>query len=751
MLLSGIVLLSAAAGYAKTVSAKETGGGKNTVKAFDANTVFSEIPTPVEGLFNAASETSADEDTDENVGYESVFALNGRYYVLCSEIPNKKSLYSFDENGSDLQKISIPSKGDDTLSSLSISGDGKLFLLWNGDSEDGLSDDSSMKLTCVDKKGKEIWSSDIKGDDGLFAAGMVSAGDATVLLTGSDVRIFQNKDGKVKKVSLPVDDFSGNLCIGKDGSVLLVGGMDDAMMVWKLDTKNGTYKKQNITVRDFYSNMSAVSGAGDFDFFCTKDNGIYGISLGSSEPVLFLDFVASNLLIGSTGGFAVMSDKSVLMTSYDEDDGTALRLLKKVDPSSVTEKKVLTLGCIYPDIELRKAVVNFNKTSEKYRISILEYPVTEEEDGTLTTQLNTEIAAGNIPDLICISQELPAQSYASKGLFEDIGDRFAKDSELKKNEYLMNVLDAFKIDGKMYFTVPSFTVSGLMGKKSDFKDTKGVTIAQLDKLISDKGIGYDTAMGITTREDILSSMFSSMNQYVDWNAGTCSFDSDSFVKLLEFAARFPKNSGDDNLWEKADSWIREGKQIVKDTSLYDFNSYMSERYGYFGEEIVFMGYPGSGETSPAIQAGNPLVAMSSATSEKDACWEFMRGFYLDDYQMSIDYQFPVSKKALTAMSKKALEPKTYTYIDENGKEVSEVSHESIYLGGKEIVIPNTTQADIDRVLKILESVDTKAGVDQNIVKIITEETGAFFEGQKSAQETAQIIQNRVKVYIAETK
>ena len=395
--------------------------------------------------------------------------------------------------------------------------------------------------------------------------------------------------------------------------------------------------------------------------------------------------------------------------------------------------------------------MNFKKTNEKYRISILEYPVKEGTDGTWTSQLNTEIAAGNIPDLICISEELPLQSYASKGLFEDIGDRFAKDSELKKNEYLMNVLDAFKIDGKMYFTVPSFTVNGLMGKKSDFQDTKGVTVAQLDKLISKKGIGYDTAMGIATREDILSSMFSSMNQYVDWDAGTCSFDSDSFVKLLEFAARFPKNNSDDNLWEKAEGWVREGKQIVKETTLYDFSGYMMERYGYFGEETVFMGYPGSGETSPAIQTGNPSIAMSSATSEKDACWEFMREFYLDEYQNSIEYQFPVSKKALTAMSKKALEPETFSYTDENGKKVTEVSHESLFLGGKEIIIPNTTQADIDRVLKILESVDTKAGVDENIVKIITEETGAFFEGQKSAPETAQIIQNRVKVYIAETK
>jgi len=34
--------------------------------------------------------------------------------------------------------------------------------------------------------------------------------------------------------------------------------------------------------------------------------------------------------------------------------------------------------------------------------------------------------------------------------------------------------------------------------------------------------------------------------------------------------------------------------------------------------------------------------------------------------------------------------------------------------------------------------------------IISEETQAFFSGQKSAQETADIVQNRVNIYINET-
>jgi len=38
-----------------------------------------------------------------------------------------------------------------------------------------------------------------------------------------------------------------------------------------------------------------------------------------------------------------------------------------------------------------------------------------------------------------------------------------------------------------------------------------------------------------------------------------------------------------------------------------------------------------------------------------------------------------------------------------------------------------------------------------MMEIITEETSAYFEGQKTAEETADIIQNRIQVYVNENR
>lgn len=75
----------------------------------------------------------------------------------------------------------------------------------------------------------------------------------------------------------------------------------------------------------------------------------------------------------------------------------------------------------------------------------------------------------------------------------------------------------------------------------------------------------------------------------------------------------------------------------------------------------------------------------------------------------------------------------------------------MFLNGKQIRMPRPQQKDIDEVMRILENAHARMMIDENISRIINEETGAFYAGQKTAEETADIIQSRVSVYIRETK
>ena len=87
------------------------------------------------------------------------------------------------------------------------------------------------------------------------------------------------------------------------------------------------------------------------------------------------------------------------------------------------------------------------------------------------------------------------------------------------------------------------------------------------------------------------------------------------------------------------------------------------------------------------------------------------------------------------------------YEDENGNKVE--YDETYYIGGVEIVLEPLTQADCDRVVEFLKSADHVYNYDRNIISILEEECSAYFEGQKSVKEVADIIQSRIHIYVNE--
>ena len=743
---------------------------KGTMMAkIDTETIYKHAPSPLDDIVSAVETSSAQTDEEEDGGEDdelsdemgaerfnflSTKASGDKYYIMYTDLEAGSSMFlcAFDSEGKNGVRVKLPGSEDSGVNQFSVLPNGSILLLIN--KYDGEKEAFIWQLACCTIEGKEqaelkeVWKKEISSEEDFYPGGMVSLDKETYLQTDAGLRVYDNKDGKeLKKIELP-KDFNGNICKSAKGDIIIAGTDDSGIAAYTLDKEKDKFTATKYKAPDFFFTDSVASGSGEYDFYLTKTDGIFGFKLDGVGPVRVMDFLASDLELESTVGCSLLSNGTLVLLYYNMDYGTSAGLFKKTDGGGEDGKIALSLACSFADMSLSKAVVNFNKSSDKYRIVLLEYPY--DEDGKNT--LNMEIAAGNIPDMICVSGDMPVESYAAKGLFEDLGPLFEKDSEIAEKEYLSNVLDAFRIDGNMYFVTPSFNVIGLFGKKKDFADTKGVTIAQIEKMMKERNIGYDTAMGATTREGMLSwVLFCAMEEYVDWDAGTCSFGSESFVDLLKFCARFPGKINYENInWNKYEAAMREGKQLVRDGYLYNFDCYMQERYGYIGEEVVLMGYPGSGNNGPVIQS-ELSIAVSKDAADLQGCWEFLRRFYQDSYQENIDLAFPVSRKAMHKMAEKALHPKIHTYTNENGEKVSEPETSSVFLNGKEIKIPVPSQEDIDTVMNIINSLDMKVSVDSKITGIINEEAGAFFAGQKSAENTADIIQSRVKVYISETK
>ena len=92
------------------------------------------------------------------------------------------------------------------------------------------------------------------------------------------------------------------------------------------------------------------------------------------------------------------------------------------------------------------------------------------------------------------------------------------------------------------------------------------------------------------------------------------------------------------------------------------------------------------------------------------------------------------------------------YTDPETGEEKPVSTGGIGFGdGEMIELYAITQEEMDLFMKLYESCGGVTSYNENISNIVNEETAAFFDGQKTAEETASLIQNRVSLYIQEQK
>ena len=87
--------------------------------------------------------------------------------------------------------------------------------------------------------------------------------------------------------------------------------------------------------------------------------------------------------------------------------------------------------------------------------------------------------------------------------------------------------------------------------------------------------------------------------------------------------------------------------------------------------------------------------------------------------------------------------------DENGEPVEASKGSFSYGDGPMIEVYAMTQEQYDTVNGLIENTNRIMRYDQSLMEIINDEAGAFFAGEKTAEETAQLIQNCVQLYMAE--
>lgn len=566
-----------------------------------------------------------------------------------------------------------------------------------------------------------------------------------------------NENGDVEtEIQLDSDDYVETVMVLDDGTFATTLWGNNGFELRKIDFEKKSIDEVIVDLSK-HSINSIFKGKNNTLLF-SSNSALYSCNISNNKTEKILKFLDCDIDPDNISAIYQYenSDYGVVVPGDGKTD--IIRLSKSA--SNAQSKNEITMGVLFLDYELKEKVLEYNRTSDTTRISIIEY--FDDDDGDYEgamKKFNSDIASGNCPDIVDFGgYGIAVEKYAEKGILEDLTPYFEKDPDINLEDMVESIVNAYKINGKLYILPNAVNFMGLMGPTDVVGKEHGWTVDEFIEVAN--SLGDDTEiMDYASRENMLYMLlYYNIDQYVDWVKGECHFDDGDFEKILELSAKYPDMEslyGDMEDFDVDSSSneftkIREGKVLLRNTYLSDVNEYMLSKTMY-NKEVTFKGIPTSEGNGIGITPTSSAVAISSKSKYKDAAWEFIRQLYLPQIEENPEYVdmygYPVRKDDLDKFLKYAQKVETYT--DDNGNEVP--FENSYSVGDVEIAIPVPSDADIEEIKDIINSADTITSLDEEIYNIIQEETKSFYSGQKSAKEVADVIQSRVSIFVKENK
>ncbi|MBQ7766437.1 MAG: extracellular solute-binding protein [Lachnospiraceae bacterium] len=592
----------------------------------------------------------------------------------------------------------------------------------------------------------------IKEDEyyGIYGMGIAANGDIC-LLTDRNLFILNASLQMVGQIAFSDNQWVESFFVTAEGVPYVYlwteGGESSESMFYKVDTQQVKLGSAVDAPDDFWG--GARAGAGH-DLYYSTDKGVYTYDFDTAEEKKILDFVDSDIDYNYVNYCVPVDETRIVAVVNDPETWEAsISFMEKVPPEEVVDKTIITMGMVYTDYEIRSKVIAFNKASDQYRIRMIEYyEYNSESDWDAGQKMfNNDIITSNAPDIVVINSGMPVESFIDKGVFLNLNPYIDADPDVNKEDMAPNILALGSRGEDTYILTGAFNISTMAMKKSLVPNGETLTLAELRQI--EQQYGNVPAFRDMTRDDVLRlAMEMNYSEFLDLKTGKCEFNTPAFYELLEYAKHYPAEidweNMDDNYWMESETAIRENRAFLQYYTVGYFNNMAWTEQGVYGEEVAFVGFPGSGENTGVIYPYFQM-AISKDCEHPEEAWQFMRQFYTYEGQKELDYGAPINLQVMDEQLEQAQQRPFW--IDDDGNKVE--YDETYWIGDREIIIQPLTAERAQEVKEYVLSVDKMYYYDASIIDIIVEEAAPFFAGQKTAEQAADIIQSRVQIYVNE--
>ncbi len=669
---------------------------------------------------------------------------------------DKDVLYSITVGEDDVKEYPLELEKGMHVNALGNDAEGNLLLgmiQYEGDPEAG----GTVKKVTIQKRspeGEELETVETgnafsKMDSmSFYLSGLLQDKEGNYYLGASKEIYVLRQDGSLS-CEIPIGQYLTNLFAMKDGRVVAAYYGNAG---WTLEEVSPSQKNLQPLASSIVFDYGTYQGGVDTDLIYTQNAILYTCNLGDEKPTALLNWMDSDIDSNNLSDFTILPDGRVAAVTVDYSAGaTELGILTKKDRSEVPEKEILTYASLYVPYFAEKDIVAFNKQSDKYRIVVKEYGDESMSYADRAALLNADLTSGNAPDIIDLEYSaLSLEEMVAAGVLEDLTPYLDGDDIITREDYVENALRAYERDGKLYGIMSCFGISTLVGKVSDVGEGSTWTVDDVLALVDSKESGVEI-FNYADRTNVLHKMCALNEElFIDRENGTCDFSSEDFYKILEFASRFPQEYEYDSNAPSEIEKIRSGKLLLLAESITSVSQYQMYEYE-FGEPVNFIGYPTFGKSGLTLVPNSTTVAMHASSKNKEGVWEFIRFNLTEKRQENMwtaNAGFPILKSALDKVLAEAMEDEYYEDEDGNKKLTSKSTWTT---GDFTVEVYAATKEQVDRIREMIDTAQPGKIMEEKLYDIIREEAQAYFDGQKSAEDVAALIQNRVQTYLDETR
>ena len=423
--------------------------------------------------------------------------------------------------------------------------------------------------------------------------------------------------------------------------------------------------------------------------------------------------VLATAMLLSVCGCADRAGKNSAQTTLDAEAETG-----RVELVMATIGESASFGA---DRRIYSAADGFNASQERYHLTVVNYNTGEngntaagEEQGM--TRLLTEIAAGQYPDLICFDNISP-YPFIAKGVLLDMESCMAEDEDIRIEDIMC--YRALRAWGGVYLMGDWLSADGLYALRSRFGDRDGWTIQEYLDIESSLPEGARMLCMVTKEQFLERMVMNYLGTAIDWENGTCSFNNQSFIALLEAARRIREtelDSKNDEFGDNEKEYLQAGRYIA---AYFGVPSPFDIEY-FYEDWMTPIGWPTvDGRCGTMVYYQNPVGIMAQS-EHIDGAWAFVK--YLLMTPDENNFRMPSWRPLMEDALQRAQHSETF---------------------------PCITAEQGEAFMALLDRVEIFYKHDPIVLNIIMKECEPFLAGERSAEDTAARIQSRMQIYVAE--